>query len=98
MELNDKIIFLYQLRESLDSRVVQDFDEIRGLEEYKKIVDSISMIKESLLDTDCFKKILKVVINIDIIETYANILKQPIHINQFQDKYGNQVLTSENIN
>lgn len=92
MELNEKIMLLYKIREDLGMDILKNIDEFKELNGYEDIIEATNIIKESTGEPSCFRNILKVLINLDNLEMYDNILKHPIYINLFRDKNGNQYL------
>ena len=92
MDLNDKIILLYKIKDDLGLDIIKNIEELRELNVYEEMIKNSNIIKESVEDPQCFKNILKVLINLDNLEMYDNLLKHPIYINLFRDKNGNQYL------
>lgn len=78
------------------TKMVSDFDDLDPefeKEEINAIKEKLESIMESLdVSKEAFQMIFKVVFEIDYLSKISSMIAHPVHMNVFNDKYGNKFI------
>ncbi len=92
MELEDKFSLIGQIKRNVVPYILKEVNKVLESELYDGISHQCEIVKKYIDNETQPKSIDKLVISLHLLECYHNLLKHPIHINIFKDRYGNQYL------